>query len=202
MHSRVVVLPAPFGPSSPKTSPALTSKLTPQIASVSSYRFHKPETETAAADDSLDLSSLFMWSEYGWRLSALLFPQNSTAISECRDRSGILSGRDGRPAIGGSADKSIDDAPRFRLTSCHTRVSIACIVVNCHCAIHTDRLIQGDRSRTMKCWRPSRFRMATRICDHVVFHGSRHVAPTVRPSILRIGCRREAPATARLLWEV
>src|SRR4051812_31139800 len=37
-HSSVDVLPAPFGPSRPKTSPSATSNVTPRTASTSPYR--------------------------------------------------------------------------------------------------------------------------------------------------------------------
>src|SRR3954470_18686387 len=45
-HSRVVVFPEPFGPSSPKISPSATSKLTPCAASTSSYLFCRSWTIT------------------------------------------------------------------------------------------------------------------------------------------------------------
>ncbi len=43
-HSIVVVLPAPFGPMSPKISPSLTSNETSSTATVLRYVFRMPET--------------------------------------------------------------------------------------------------------------------------------------------------------------
>src|SRR5688500_5885873 len=48
MHSRVVVLPAPFGPSSPKISPSWISKLTPRAAWIPPYRLRRSRTMTFA----------------------------------------------------------------------------------------------------------------------------------------------------------
>ena len=45
--STVVVFPAPFGPSSAKTSPFCTSKLTSRTATVSPYDFERCSTLTA-----------------------------------------------------------------------------------------------------------------------------------------------------------
>ena len=45
-HSSVVVLPDPFGPSSPKISPSSISKLTPCAACTSSYRLCRSRTMT------------------------------------------------------------------------------------------------------------------------------------------------------------
>ena len=42
----VVVLPAPFGPSSPNTSPGVTSRSTPSTATVSPYRTRNPSTSS------------------------------------------------------------------------------------------------------------------------------------------------------------
>src|SRR6267143_6358218 len=44
--STVVVFPAPFGPSMPKTSPGSTKKLIPRTASISPYRFRRSATCT------------------------------------------------------------------------------------------------------------------------------------------------------------
>ncbi len=47
-HSRVVVFPAPFRPSSPKTVPRGTEKLIPATASTVPYRFTSPSTTIAS----------------------------------------------------------------------------------------------------------------------------------------------------------
>ncbi len=49
----VVVLPAPFGPRKPNTSPAATSKLTPRTASSSPKDFLNPLTLIAGAVRSM-----------------------------------------------------------------------------------------------------------------------------------------------------
>jgi hypothetical protein len=53
MTSTAVVLPAPFGPSRPKTSPACTSKLTPSGATVSPYRLRSSCTSMTAMPSSV-----------------------------------------------------------------------------------------------------------------------------------------------------
>src|SRR5437899_2506086 len=50
--STVVVLPAPFGPSRPKTSPAAISKLTPRSASNEPYDLCRSRTVTAPSTES------------------------------------------------------------------------------------------------------------------------------------------------------
>src|SRR5712691_2876610 len=45
--SRVVVFPAPLGPSRPKNSPAPTSRQTPSAATVSPYRLRRSSAKTA-----------------------------------------------------------------------------------------------------------------------------------------------------------
>ena len=47
--STVVVLPAPFGPRSPNTSPGWTSKSIPRTASTPSYAFRRPRTRIAGS---------------------------------------------------------------------------------------------------------------------------------------------------------
>src|SRR5262245_31367376 len=47
MTEMVVVLPAPFGPSNPKTSPSLISKLKPSTASIESKRLRNASTRKA-----------------------------------------------------------------------------------------------------------------------------------------------------------
>src|SRR5690348_1265716 len=44
-HRKVVVFPAPFGPTSPRISPAPTWKLTPRTAAKSPYSFVSASTE-------------------------------------------------------------------------------------------------------------------------------------------------------------
>src|SRR5579864_3852892 len=48
-HSTVVVLPAPFGPSSPKISPCSTSNETPSTTATPEYALVRPSTEMTAA---------------------------------------------------------------------------------------------------------------------------------------------------------
>ncbi len=65
MHSRAVVLPAPFGPSSPRIWPVRTSKVTSQSASVLPYRFRKLVTEIAA----LILLEASVWQRHSFNMN-------------------------------------------------------------------------------------------------------------------------------------